>query len=254
MIPGLFIFQTLAQNAMSIGLDVSSITTPLATATVPLLDAPQVDVSPQGYVGLINYWVVILLMMTGFYIVIGQRNLIKSIIGLNIFQTSVFLLYITMGKVRGGTAPIIQGDPHGHDHHAEDHHGGDHHAAADHGGHGHAADALTDSAGHGPGVDPGITPDHEIASGHDIASGHGDHVESVAEVLYSNPLPSVLMLTAIVVGIATTALALSLIVRIREGYGTIEEDEILEINRREDIATVPSASTGDAIVSTTGPV
>ena len=58
-------------------------------------------------VGLYNYWIVIFLMMTGFYIVLARQNLVKSIIGLNIFQTSVFLLYITMGKVDGGTAPII---------------------------------------------------------------------------------------------------------------------------------------------------
>ncbi len=107
--------------------------------------------------GLYEYWIVIFLMMTGFYLVIARRNLIQKVIGLNIFQISVFLLYLTMGKVRGATAPIrIQ-----------------------------------------------------------------------RETLYSHPLPSVLMLTAIVVGIATTALALALIVRIREAYDTIEEDEIL---------------------------
>jgi multicomponent Na+:H+ antiporter subunit C len=103
-----------------------------------------------------NYWVVILLMMTGFYVVIASGNLVKKIIGLNIFQTSVFLLYISMAKVEGGTAPI---------------------------------------------VDPRFT-------------------------LYSNPLPHVLILTAIVVGVATTALGLALVVRIREAYGTVEEDEI----------------------------
>ncbi len=106
--------------------------------------------------GLYNYWIVILLMMTGFYIVISQRNLIKKIVGLNIFQVSVFLLYITVGKVSGGTAPII-------------------------------------------------------AEGFEV---------------YSNPLPSVLILTAIVVGVATTAVGLALVARINEEYGTIEEDEI----------------------------
>ena len=108
--------------------------------------------------GLYNYWIVIFLMMTGFYVVISRGNLIKKVIGLNIFQTSVFLLYITMGKVRGGTAPILD-----------------------------------------------------------------ERFE-----IYSNPLPSVLILTAIVVGVATTAVALALIVRIHEAYGTVEEDEILE--------------------------
>ena len=114
--------------------------------------------------GLYNYWVVIFLMMTGFYIVISGGNYIKKVIGLNIFQTSVFLLYITIGKVRGGTAPILD-------------------------------DKFT---------------------------------------TYSNPLPSVLMLTAIVVGIATTAVALALVVRIREEYGTIEEDEIHAIDEESD--------------------
>ena len=57
--------------------------------------------------GLYNYWIVIFLMMTGFYIVISRGNLVKKVIGLNIFQTSVFLLYISMGKVLGGTAPIL---------------------------------------------------------------------------------------------------------------------------------------------------
>ena len=113
--------------------------------------------------GLYNYWIVIFLMMTGFYIVISRGNLIKKVIGLNIFQTSVFLLYISIGKVRGGTAPIVS-----------------------------------------------------------------DKFE-----VYSNPLPSVLILTAIVVGVATTAVALSIIIRIREEYGTIEEDELDEMNRVE---------------------
>ena len=108
--------------------------------------------------GLYNYWVVVALMMIGFYIVIAQGNLIKKIVGLTIFQTSVFIFYISVGKVDGGTAPIL-------------------------------ADGL------GP---------------------------------YSNPLPHVLILTAIVVGIATTALGLALIMRIKEAYGCIEEDEIQE--------------------------
>ena len=114
--------------------------------------------------GLYNYWIVILLMMTGFYIVISRGNLIKKVIGLNIFQTSVFLLYISMGKVEGGTAPII-------------------------------------------------------AEGFET---------------YSNPLPSVLILTAIVVGVATTSVALALIVRIREEFGTIEEDEIQPMEEDEE--------------------
>ena len=108
-------------------------------------------------IGLLNYWLVIFLMMVGLYVVIARGNLIKKIVGLNIFQVSVFMLYITMGKVTGGTAPIL-------------------------------------------------------AEGIEV---------------YSNPLPHVLILTAIVVGVATTAVGLALAVRIHEAYGTLEEDEIL---------------------------
>jgi multicomponent Na+:H+ antiporter subunit C len=103
-----------------------------------------------------NYWIVVLLMMAGFYTVVSQGNLIKKIAGLNIFQVSVFLLYISIGNVHGGTTPII-------------------------------AEGFT---------------------------------------RYSNPLPHVLILTAIVVGVATTALGLALVVRIRKAYGSIEEDDI----------------------------
>ena len=106
--------------------------------------------------GLFNYWIVIVLMMMGFYMVISQHNLIKKIVGLNVFQVSVFVFYISMGKIKGGTAPIL-----------------------------------------------------------------ADGIE-----IYSNPLPHVLILTAIVVGVATSALALALTVRIQDAYGTIEEDEI----------------------------
>ncbi len=113
--------------------------------------------------GLFNYWAVVVLMMIGFYIVITHGNLIKKMVGLTIFQTSVFIFYISIGKVDGGTAPILE---------------------------------------------EGIK-------------------------LYSNPLPHVLILTAIVVGIATTALGLALIVRIREAYGSIEEEEI---QHKDDLA------------------
>jgi len=175
--------------------------------------------------GLYNYWVVICLMMTGFYIVIARKNMIKTVIGLNIFQTSVVLMYVTMGKVTGGTAPVIppaiaaqHAEHHGH----EDEHAG-HHESAD-----HATDHGHEAAGHG----------HDAA---DHVAEHADHAHEAAgevvthgaDLIYSNPLPSVLMLTAIVVGIATTALALALIVRIGEDYGTIEEDEIMLIDQRD---------------------
>jgi len=132
--------------------------------------------------GLFNYWAVIILMMAGLYILIARHNLIKKMIGLGVFQTSIFYLYITLGKVSGGTAPILSG---GH----ADHGGG--------GGHGAVADATLQAT------------------------------------VYSNPLPHVLILTAIVVGVATSAVALALTVRIHEAYGSIEEDEIKAMDAQD---------------------
>ena len=136
-----------------------------------------------------NYIPIIILMMTGLYVVIATGNLVKRLVGLSLFQTSVFLLYITMGKVFGGQPPIIAGDYHGEDA-------------------GHGAEAA---AGHGA----------EAAAGHGAEAAH-----HVAEIAYSNPLPHVLILTAIVVGVATLAVGLALVVRIREAYGTIEDDAL----------------------------
>jgi len=103
-----------------------------------------------------NYWVVIALIMLGMFVVMANTNLVKKVIGLNIFQTAVFIFYISLGELEGGTAPIL-------------------------------ADAFHN---------------------------------------YVNPLPHVLILTAIVVGVATTALALALAVRIHRAYASVEEDEI----------------------------
>ena len=134
--------------------------------------------------GHMNYWFFVVLMMTGLYIVIARGNLVKKIVGLNIFQAAVFMLYISIGKVTGGTAPIFPTDFQGHIQ-----------------------------------IDPTLT--------------------------YSNPLPHVLILTAIVVGIATTSLGLALIVRIREVYKTIEEQEVLD----QDAATARAENQyhGDAM-------
>lgn len=109
------------------------------------------------------YWICIVLMMSGFYTVMSTSNLIKKLIGLSLFQTSVLLLYVAAGKISGGTTPV-----------------------------------FTEGA-----------------------------------EIYSNPLPHVLMLTAIVVGIATLAMGLALVVRIRGSYGTIEEDEIVAQDRAQ---------------------
>lgn len=152
-----------------------------------------------------NYFVVIILMMTGLYVVFSSRNLIKKLVGLSVFQTSVFLLYITIGKVRGGQPPILVED------HGSDAAGGgeEHHVEA-------AANLLASAA--------------ETAAGGAQSGAH-----HAAEVLYSNPLPHVLILTAIVVGVATLAIGLALVVRIREVYGSIEEDVINDIDYRYNL-------------------
>ena len=130
--------------------------------------------------GRLNYWFFIFLMMTGLYIVIAKSNLMKKIVGLNIFQTSVFMLYISIGKVSGGTAPIFPMDMK---------------------------------------VDPNLA--------------------------YSNPLPHVLILTAIVVGVATTSLGLALMVRIRENYYTIEEHEIAKQEQEMMLSELGLKKEGD---------
>lgn len=165
-----------------------------------------------------NYAVVIVLMMTGLYVVFASDNMIKKLVGLSTFQTSVFLLYITIGKVKGGVPPIIEG-LHGGGHESETGHGG----AAAHG----TSHATSQEATHG--ADSAYGSALESAS--ESALGYGEEAaHHAAEILYSNPLPHVLILTAIVVGVATLAVGLALVVRIREVYGTIEEAEIDKIN------------------------
>lgn len=117
----------------------------------------------NNFIAHYNYVITIFLMITGLYIMVARSNMVKKLIGLSIFQTSVYLLYLEPGKILGGTAPIID----------------------------------------------------------------------KAFTVYSNPLPHVLILTAIVVGVATLALGLALVVRINEAYGSIEEDEIFEKDRKQ---------------------
>ena len=165
-----------------------------------------------------NYWAVIFLMMIGLYVTFQAGNMIKRLIGLSVFQTSVFLFYITLGKIRGGSAPILFGHdyPQEHGGHEDDGHGaghgGDHAAAAGHDV-AHSASEGVDELGR-PFVDGYIEPGHVGGA--------------PLQELYSNPLPHVLILTAIVVGVATLAVGLALVVCIRESYGTIEMDEVRE--------------------------
>lgn len=163
-----------------------------------------------------NYAVVIVLMMTGLYVVFASSNMIKKLVGLSVFQTSVFLLYITMGKVSGGKPPIVDPSEFNNLHGAG--HGTEHAPAVAH---------VADGAHATEGLQGGGHAATETA--HDTASGASDVLHAVSETpdaIYSNPLPHVLILTAIVVGVATLAIGLALVVRIRETYGTIEEDEI----------------------------
>jgi len=117
-----------------------------------------------------NYWIYVVLMMIGFYAMIGKRNLVKKLIGMNIFQTSIILFFVSTGVKRGGSIPIV--------------------------------DKYAGLAG------------------------------TIDASKIDNPLPHVLMLTAIVVGVSVTGVALAVLQRIYKEYGTLEEDEILEKAQR----------------------
>lgn len=117
-----------------------------------------------------NYWLYVVLMMIGFYAMIGKRNLVKKLLGMNIFQTAIILFFVSTGVKKGGAIPIV-----------------------------------------------------------DKAQGLAGTVDAATVV---NPLPHVLMLTAIVVGVSITGVALAVLQRIYREYGTLEEDEILEKLRR----------------------
>ncbi len=118
-----------------------------------------------------NYWIYITLMMIGLYAMIAKNNLVKKIVGMNIFQTAIILFYVSIGAKKGATIPIVK---HGH--------------------------------------------------GEEI---HGAVSHVVHAVDYINPLPHVLMLTAIVVAVATLGVALALAIKVYDRYQTLEEDEIL---------------------------
>ena len=143
--------------------------------------------------GVYNYGLVIFLMMTGLYLVLSKGNMIKSIIGLNLFQVSVIMFYVSMGRIENGTAPILleKDIPH-EEAHSDDEHGS----------------LQSSDSSYLAAVGSGSNQGHKTTSGQTVDSESHDAEATV----YSNPLPHVLMLTAIVVGVATTALALSLVV------------------------------------------
>ncbi|MEM7661940.1 MAG: cation:proton antiporter subunit C [Pseudomonadota bacterium] len=214
--------------------------------------------------GRANYWAIIALMMVGLYITYQSTNLIKRLVGLSVFQTSVFLFYITLGKVAGGTAPILYGkDAYGHGggHGAE--HQSDHEAegtsATSHDLDARAPDnsvfAEDQSVTEGivqladetvQGVAALEAPDIAHSAEPDVALAGAEQLELTGlQEVYSNPLPHVLILTAIVVGVATLSVGLAIVVRIRESYGTIESDEV----REKDIAIADAQDADDPVVA-----
>jgi multicomponent Na+:H+ antiporter subunit C len=119
----------------------------------------------EFFISKYNYWISIVLMMIGFYAMIGKRNLVKKLVGMNIFQTAIILYFISTAAKKGATIPIVE-------------------------------------------------------------HGHGEAIHAIHAAQYVNPLPHVLMLTAIVVMVSTFGVALAFIIRIYRAYGTVEEDEI----------------------------
>jgi multicomponent Na+:H+ antiporter subunit C len=148
----------------------------------------------------LNYFIYVILLLIGLHGMIAKNNLIKKLIGMSIFQTAIILFYVSVGVKEGATIPIYLPEHDPHGSHAS-----------------HGDENGTDEAVHGPVV---------LEAG--LVKG------------YANPLPHVLMLTAIVVGVATLGLALALCLRIYQGYGTIEEDEILAKIERQEMRSKPS--------------
>jgi multicomponent Na+:H+ antiporter subunit C len=124
----------------------------------------------QEIVAKYNYWAYVVLMMIGFYAMIGKRNLVKKLLGMNIFQTAIILFFVSTGVKKSGHIPIV-----------------------------------------------------------DKYAGLAGNIDAST---IDNPLPHVLMLTAIVVGVSVTGVALAVLQRIYREYGTLEENEILEKIRR----------------------
>lgn len=148
----------------------------------------------------LNYLIYVVLLLIGLHAMIAKNNLIKKLIGMSIFQTAIILFYVSVGVKEGATIPIYLPEHDPHGSHAS-----------------HSDGNETEQSNHGP-----VVLDAELVKG------------------YSNPLPHVLMLTAIVVGVATLGLALALCLRIYQGYGTIEEDEILAKIEKQEMRSNPS--------------
>lgn len=146
------------------------------------------EITSQYLIDHFNFWVAVVLMMIGLYAMITKNNLIKKLIGMSIFQTAIILFYVSAGVKEGATIPILEH---------------------------HAAETEQVEAG-------------EHAEGHSTTNASASHeAHAINPDDYSNPLPHVLMLTAIVVGVATLGVALAVSQVIYKNYGTLEEDEIL---------------------------
>ena len=153
-----------------------------------------------------NYWIYVVLMMIGLFAMITKKNLIKKLIGMSIFQTAIILFFVSLGVKEGATIPIIS------------HHGSHDTEHVE-------APVAADSS------------DHEINADHSdvLTEDHGADVGGAHESdAFANPLPHVLMLTAIVVGVATLGVALSVTQKIFIQFQTLEEDKILERIRTID--------------------
>ena len=145
-----------------------------------------------------NYWIYVLLMMLGLWGMIAKNNLIKKLIGMSIFQTAIILFYVSIAVKDEATIPIYK---------------------AEHDPHGAASKAAALELNSTDEAKPLYAP---------------AELQPEETQQYANPLPHVLMLTAIVVGVATLGLALALCLRIQQGYGTVEEDELLVKIERSD--------------------
>ena len=155
----------------------------------------------------LNYCIYVILLMIGLWAMLAKQNLIKKLIGMSIFQTAIILFYVSIAVKEEATIPIYLPE---HDPHA-----------------GH-------SQAHG-----------DLNASDDSGHSHGPVVLEARTVKgYANPLPHVLMLTAIVVGVATLGLALALTQRIYQGYSTIEEDELLvKLDRVDERASLSPLET-----------
>ena len=171
-----------------------------------------------------NYWIYVLLMMLGLWGMIAKNNMIKKLIGMSIFQTAIILFYVSVAvKSEEANIPILP------------HHGKEY------------------SPKYAPKLNKKYAKEHGYGEyGKDSGKADSDQPkpENIGKQAaigktakypktpkpdeYANPLPHVLMLTAIVVGVATLGLALSITQKIYRNYGTLEEDELLKKVRAED--------------------